>query len=396
MRKILVFLIVLLFTLPSYAQFTSGLVWNEVKDMIQICNSFTYLDLYDNDSVMIPQGYKKEFTSGTFGMDNKFQVYIKGDNEAAVFNFRGSTDQELSWLANFKSAMIPAQGEIKVQSDSYSYNLADDSLAAVHSGYVLGLAYLHQSVLMQIKYLNSLGIYHIYITGHSQGGSLAALMMVYLDRLGSDVIAEENQFKVYAFANPMIGNKHFADEYNLNYAMKGWSFSFINPEDLVPKLPVSYDEGKLGPKGIAALIDGDTDRKEFLGNLFLNAFHNSAANYIQTMSARAETRIVKELGSIEMPEPINEINYHPIGERYELPPVEYPRVLKDSTILKSDSLLRILAIDPLTGHFIDKNLYKKEPMFFQHKPHNYYLSLMKTYFRQEYDVIKPEILPENL
>ncbi|MCV9386339.1 lipase family protein [Reichenbachiella ulvae] len=396
MKKVFIFLLFLFFFQVTYAQFKSGLVWHEVKDMIQICNSFTYLELYDDDSVILPDGYKKEFTSGTLGMDNKFQVYIKGENEAAVLNFRGSTDQELSWLANFKSAMIPAKGQIKIQSEAYDYDLSDDSTAAVHSGYLLGLAYLHQSVLMQIKYLNAIGIYDIYITGHSQGGSLAALMMVYLDRLGPEMISDKNQFKMYAFANPMIGNKSFVDEYNLEYAKKGWSFSFIIPSDIVPKLPISYEEGTLSSKEIHALVDGEIDRMDFLSNILFNSLNRKVTRFVDTMSSRAESRIVNELGSVEMPKHRNEINYYPIGNRFELPPVEYPKVLKDSSILKSDSLLNKISIDPATGHVVNKHFYKKEPMFFQHKPHNYYLSLMKTYFRQEYDVIRPEILPENL
>lgn len=395
MRRFFPILFVLVFAQPSFAQMSSGLQWGEVKDMIQLCNSFTYLDLYDDDSAIIPEGYKKEFTSGVFGLDNMFQVYLR-DNYA-VMNFRGSTDHELSWLANFKSAMIPAKGKIKVKNIEFEYDMADDSTAAVHSGYMLGLAYLYQSVLMQIKYLNAIGVYDIYMTGHSQGGSLAALTMVYLDRLPSTIIPERNRFKLYAFANPMIGNKSFVDEYNLRYAISGWSFSVINPADHVPRLPMSYKEEKVvSPQGIASLISGDTDKREFLTNVFFQTFEKGATRYVQSMSENAEERISKELGLVDMPKYTNDINYYEIGDRYELPPVEYPKILKDSTILKNDSLLNVLAIDPVTGHFIDKNLYKKEPMFFQHKPHNYYLTLMKTYFRQEYDVIKPEILPENL
>lgn len=395
MRKILAFICILLFGQSSYAQIYRGFDPYEVKDMIQLCNSFTYLDLYNDDEAILPEGYKKEFTSGTFGMDNKYQVYVKED--VAVLNFRGSTDEQLSWMANFKSAMIPAKGRIKIQNDIFDYDLANDTAAAVHSGYVLGLAYLHKSVLMQIKYLNAIGVYDIYITGHSQGGALAELMHAYLDRLPNDVVPDKNQFKTYAFANPMIGNKAFANEYNMKYALKEWSMSIINPADPIPHMPVSYkEESVMSPQGIASLFNGNTDRKEFMTNMFMQTFEKSATRYVQSMSSRAQDQIAKELGSVEMPEYVNDINYAVTGDRHELPPFEYPVILKDSTILKNDSLLQVLSVDPATGHFIDKTLYMKEPMFFQHKPHNYYVGILKTYFKEEYDLLEPKILPENL
>jgi hypothetical protein len=60
----------------------------EALDMIALCNSFSFIELYNSDSMIIPKGYEKIYTSGVLGMENKYQVYKKG--KIAVICFRGS------------------------------------------------------------------------------------------------------------------------------------------------------------------------------------------------------------------------------------------------------------------------------------------------------------------
>ncbi len=85
--------LITIFSLQSFAQFQEGFNNEEARDMIAICNSFPFLDLYD-DVDIIPPGYTKKYTSGTFGMDNKYQIYTKG--KVAVINLRGSNDKKAS------------------------------------------------------------------------------------------------------------------------------------------------------------------------------------------------------------------------------------------------------------------------------------------------------------
>ncbi|UXP31662.1 hypothetical protein N6H18_15035 [Reichenbachiella agarivorans] len=397
MKKYLVSLYCLIILqFPLSAQIQSGFSPKEARDMIALSNSFTFLDLYDDDSDIIPVGYKKEFTSGVFGMDNKYQVYVKG--KTGVICFRGSTADQKSWLANIESAMIPAQGKIIIQNDVFEYKLAEDTAAAVHSGYVLGLAFLHQSILMQVKYLNAMGIYDIYLTGHSQGGALAALLLAYLEGLPSDRIASHNRFKTYAFANPMIGNKAFAKEYNQRFASTYLSFSIINPADPVPRLPVNYMEEKLFSKeGISSLL-GDEEgfsTERLLKSAFFQTFEQTATSYIQSISASANDRLIKDLGKVILPAYVNDINYAVTGNRIQLRPFDYPKLLKDWAVVNYDSLANVVAKDE-NGYFLDNSLYKKPPMFFQHKPHNYYVGVLKAYFPTEYDALPEKCLPENL
>ena len=97
MRSVLIFISAILCA-PSFAQFKEGFNKEEARDMIAICNSFAFSDLYNSDDEIIPPAYKRKYTSGIFGMDNKYQIYQKGN--VVVINFRGSTDKKNSWLEN--------------------------------------------------------------------------------------------------------------------------------------------------------------------------------------------------------------------------------------------------------------------------------------------------------
>jgi hypothetical protein len=96
-----------------------------------------------------------------------------------------------------------------------------------------------------------------------------------------------------------------------------------------------------------------------------------------------------------MPEYVKDIRYYKLSERIEVPPVEYPRVLKDSSILHNDSLMAVYTRDA-EGHFINTDLYKKEPWAYQHKPYNYYVSILKMYFPEQYATLPKKFLQENL
>lgn len=395
MKKIAAYLFFAIINLTSYAQLEYGFKPQEAKEMIAICNSFTYLNLYNSDKKILPEGYKKEYTSGIHGMDNKFQVYTKG--KIGVINMRGSTDKMMSWMENIYSAMIPAQGVIKMQDSEFNYVFAKDTAAAVHAGYALGIAYLSESLLMQVKYLNALGIYNFILTGHSQGGSLAIMLRAYLENLPSEVISSKNRFKNYVFAHPMVGNKAFTDEYNQRFTFNNSNFSIINPADPIPKLPVTYADGKFfSAENINTYFNNGTiDKQSILMSLFMQKYEQTVSSYVQSISQSLTNQIANELGSVKMPTYVEDINYKKVNATIELNPFEYPKILKDSSILQNDSLMAIYKRGS-DGHFLDKRLYKKAPTLFQHKPHNYYVALLKKYFSDEYATLPKKYLDENL
>jgi len=393
--RLLLFAAILFAGKGSPAQINHALNKQEALEMIALCNSFTFLELYNSDADIIPEAYKKTYTSGVFGMDNRFQIYEKG--MMAVINIRGSTDKQISWLENIYSAMIPAKGKIEIEGQTFDYTFSKDKEAAVHSGFALGLAYLHSDLISRIQMLNQKGIYDIILTGHSQGGALVNLFRAYLSYLPEDVISPKNTYKVYSFAAPMLGNKSFIQEFNTKYVDQNKAFSFINTSDPIPELPVSYNDSNFFKDNIKALL---FDRESFSlkktvsdGSILL--LENKIGKYVKRFGNSTSNKISKDLGHVVMPGYVNDFNYMRQKNEIFLGKFLYPKILKDSSILENDSLMAIYPRHP-NGHFVNERLYKKASWTFQHKPYNYYVSLLEMYFPTKYAVLTRRYLIENL
>lgn len=373
----------------SFSQLQKGFNPQEAKEMIMICNSFTYLDLYKDDEDIIPIGYTKTYTSPAKGMDNVFQVYTHG--KTAAINFRGSTANKFSWLANMYSEMLPVEGQIKVKDITFDYKMGNDSKSSIHSGYTLALAFLHQDLLKQIKALNDKGIYDILITGHSQGGALAVLSRAYLAHVNPKDLDPKNTFKVYAFAMPMVGNKAFINEYNKAFSIPEMSYGMINPEDLVPSMPLSYNDSTFIRDNISAMISDkmDVDKSQFMKEGMIILFQSQFKDLVTKFSSSIKNQLTGEYGEIIAPKAKEGINFAQIGNIIKLPPPEYPLELKDSTILENKEFLKTHPRDK-NGIFEDKSVYKTTSMNLNHKPYNYYTAILRTYFPKEYDKIDPK------
>ncbi len=377
-----------------FAELPQGFHKEEARDMLAICNSFTFIDLYNSDAEILPPGYEKRYTSGVFGMDNKFQIFQKGN--VAVINLRGSTDKKISWLENTYSSMIPATGVIKASGENFAYCFAQDTNAAVHAGYALGIAYLANDILFHIKLLNKEDIYHIIITGHSQGGALTNMLRAYLANLPEGIISKRNVFKSYSFAAPMVGNKEFAAEYNLLLCSDHRNINIVNIADPMPKFPLSYNEDLLSDNLKNLIFNGESfDIKRTISESFIQLFEKDIIRYMNKLGTSTTSQITKDLGPIEMPEYVQDINYCKLDEQIEINPVDFPMILKDSSILQNDSLMAIYMRDD-DGRFINNELYIKESWAYQHKPYNYYVSFLKMYFPEEYDALERKYLLENL
>jgi len=389
MKFLLSISLLFLFIPISFSQLQKGFDPQEAKEMIMICNSFTYLDLYKDDEEIIPIGYTKIYTSKAKGMDNVFQVYTRG--KTATINFRGSTANKFSWLANMYSEMLPAEGQIKVKDITFNYKMGKDTASSIHSGYTLALAFLHQDLLNQIKQLNDKGIYDILITGHSQGGALAVLSRAYLNYLSPADLDPKNNFKVYAFAMPMVGNKSFVREYNRLFSTPEMSYALINPEDLVPTMPISYNDSTFIRDNIAALMSDkmDINQSQFMKEGMVILFQSQFKDLVTKFSSSIKTQLNAEYGEITTPKAKDGINFTQIGNIMKLPAPEYPLELKDSTILENKEFLKTHPRDK-NGIFEDKSVYKSTSMNLHHKPYNYYTAILRTYFPKEYDRIDPK------
>ena len=392
--KIKTFIIALIIFQSSWAQVEKGYKKSEACDMIAICNSFTFLELYNSDDQIIPNSYNKVFSSNVIGMDNKFQIYRNG--KTAVINLRGSTSNKQSWLENFYSVMIPAKGVIEILGKSHNYCFSKNDNAAVHSGYALAITYLSNEIIQQISILNKDSIYDIIITGHSQGGALAQLLMASLENLPDEVILSKNNFKTYAYASPMVGNDEFANEYSKKYC-NGNSFNIINAADIVPSLPLSYNDSSFISKTDlhTFFFDHESfDLKHILLDGTIRLVQKPLSKVIFELGRSVSKQIENKQGDIILPKHTSDINYIKLDELIKIPPYQYQRQLKDSTILFNDSLMTIYK-KGADGHFIDEGLYKPEPLFYQHKPYNYYLSILKMYFPKSYKKIELKELPKS-
>lgn len=389
--KYALFFALFCWTQYSFAQLYEGFNPEEVRDLSALCSSFTFENLYGSDKEIIPRGYTKVFTSPVIGMDNKFQVYEKG--KIGIINFRGSTDKVSSWVENIYSAMIPAQGTMKIDKKDTPYNFSTAENAAVHSGYSLAIVLLSPLIVDQIQKLNQKGIHHILITGHSQGGALANLCRAYVEQLPAGTISSKNIFKTYAFACPMAGNKVFSEDYAELYADNNMSYTIINPADLVPSMPMHYDDkGKIFSKDrIKKWLSGqEAFNLRKVGTEFLvKKFEKSLKGYVNASNKILEKAISTNYQSIEMPAYVDDINYYQIGNVRELQAFEYPKIKLDPSTLTEKELSKLKPDE-------DGNYYKKEPSFYQHKPYNYYVGVLKEYFSREYKKLAMKQLPENL
>lgn len=184
--------------------------------------------------------YKRVFRGKEVGLHNRWDLWLNKDSSVMIVNLRGTTSDMDSWLENFYSAMIPATGSLKLDSNVvFHYKLASDPKAMVHVGWTIGIASLAPEVMAKIKEYYGKGIRQLVIEGHSQGGALSCLMTSYLryqqmdGNLPADLV-----IKTYASAAPKPGNLYYA--YDYDYITRGgWAFTVVNAADWVPETPVS-------------------------------------------------------------------------------------------------------------------------------------------------------------
>ena len=366
------------------------------RDLSALCATHTFRDLYGSDAAIMPEGYALIHTSTPRGMDNLFQVFRKG--AMGVIEVRGSTADPLSWMENIHAAMLPAEGTVVIDGRPFDYHFTDDTAAAVHAGYTLGVAFIAEEVVEQLRILDRQGVHDIVITGHSQGGALAHLLRAHLEHLPTSRVPAHLRFRTYAFANPMVGNAAFARWYGEAFCTTGTSFSIINPEDPVPGMPLAYHDQRMFSAGtLNAMMSGQDgyDVRSVARSALFRMFRGTLTDLAQYTSSSVEKRIAKPVGEVRLPPYREELNYAVMPERVVLDPFPYPLILRDSTILSNDSIMRANPRDE-HGVFENKALYRKAPGFFQHKPYNYFVAILRRWFPDRYAALRVKVLPENL
>lgn len=191
--------------------------------------------------ISIPASEKSKlvYRSATMGLDNRWDLWM-ANNGIAIISIRGTTLNTISWLENFYAAMVPATGRIRISNtDSFAYQLAKNPRAAIHTGWLIGMAFLSKDILPKIDSLYKTGCKNMIILGHSQGGGIGYLLSAHIASLQEQkMIPADIQFKTYCSAAPKPGNLFFAYEYE-HRMMDGWGFNVVNSADWVPETPLS-------------------------------------------------------------------------------------------------------------------------------------------------------------
>lgn len=189
--------------------------------------------------IPVPQRSTFLYRSPVIGIDNQWDLWMR-DDHVAILSIRGTTANQISWIANFYAAMVPAEGELRISnSELFSYHLADNPKAAVHIGWLLCTAFLSRDMLPKIDSCYSAGVKDVIVMGHSQGGAIAYLLTAYLyDLQRAGKLPADLRFKTYCSAGPKPGNLYFAYDYETT-TRGGWAYNVVNTADWVPETPFS-------------------------------------------------------------------------------------------------------------------------------------------------------------
>lgn len=227
----------LLFPTVLNAQLRPGYSAEENRELLKVFKSFVDRPVAGMD-VPASTRFDRVYRSPVLGLENMWELHADSTG-TAVISLRGTTENAVSWLENGYAAMVPASGTLKLDAaTSFNYQLADDPRAAVHVGWLVGMAFLQADILPRIDSLYRAGTRDIFITGHSQGGALCYLLTAHLWQLQRTTrLPREIRFKSYANAAPKPGNTAFAQHYE--HYTRGWAFNTVNAVDWVPEMPMS-------------------------------------------------------------------------------------------------------------------------------------------------------------
>ncbi|UOQ99117.1 lipase family protein [Hymenobacter sp. 5317J-9] len=217
-----------------------------------------------------------------------------GQPAAGRHQHSGTTLAQVSWQQNFYAAMLPAACELQLSATrKFVYRLASNPQAAVHAGWLLGLAFQAEGIVHKMDSCYRAGTRDFIVMGHSQGGAIAFLLTSHLRSLQAQgLLPADLRLKTYCSAGPKPGNLYYAYDYERATA-GGWAVNVVNPADWVPEMPLSVqtpnDFSPVNPfVGVNAMIK----KQPFPKNLAARHLYGQLAR----PSLRAQRRYQRYLG----------------------------------------------------------------------------------------------------
>lgn len=285
-----------------------------------------------------PQRFTMRYRSPVTGLDNLWDLWDDGEGTMVV-SVRGTTKNHVSWLENFHAAMVPATGVLQLEKGkNFHYRLAANPKAAVHAGWLVGLASMAPTIVAKLDSTYRAGNTQLLIMGHSQGGAIAYLLSAYVKQLQqTGGLPSGLRIKTYCSAAPKPGNLQFAYAYEAAHS-GGWAFNVVNAADWVPESPISiqtlHDFNNINPfSGARQTIS----KMKFPANLALRHVFNQLSNstlkaekkYRKYLGKMVGKQVRKNLPQLVLPPFVASSNYMRAGTHVVLPTdsayfVQYP------------------------------------------------------------------------
>lgn len=182
-----------------------------------------------NQSGTLPENYKHSDAYRRAGFDgdvyavsgglDKIHAGLTGiikneSKNALIIAFRG-TDGAKDWLNDFNCTVVPYNGHGKV-----------------HKGFLESVQSVSGELIRRVQeLLVQEPVASFYITGHSKGGAMAAIMPLELEKSAVKPVPE-----VIAFASPRVGDADFVKTYPVCHTR------YESCRDLVPHVPFTEQD----------------------------------------------------------------------------------------------------------------------------------------------------------
>ncbi|WP_417766902.1 lipase family protein [Stappia sp.] len=185
-------------------------------------------------------------------LDNLWQVW-RNDARPGQYAIvvRGTVDTEASILADLLFPLVDARLDLAIRAGGvkldFPFHLARDEtgsavVAGTHLGFSLSLLLMllttDRPLLATLGELSLDPQTEIFVTGHSQGASIATLLTSFI-RHASGIISGISGLscKTYVFAPAKPGNDHYGYDYAFVAGIKGLGWTIASTQGWVPEVP---------------------------------------------------------------------------------------------------------------------------------------------------------------